>query len=204
MSAIAENQKDQVLFDPKLQILTLPVLPGEHKIVSPKEYSETIAVQTLLGSCVAACIRDKKTGIGGLNHFLLPKETGTSDGLASARYGIHAMEMLINSILVGGVQKSDLEAKVFGGANVLQGISGTSIGEKNSRFVQEYLDTEKINVVASDLGGDRARKVYFIPKTGQVLVQNLSPSSEKTALNLERSYSKTLPTKQPKGGVDLF
>jgi len=204
MDAAIKAVNDQALFDPKLQILTLPVLPGEHKIISPKDYAEPVAVQTLLGSCVAACIRDTKSGIGGLNHFLLPKETGKTDGETSARYGIHAMEMLINSILAGGVPKSNLEAKVFGGANVLQGISGTSIGEKNSKFVQEYLNAENIRVVASDLGGDRARKVYFIPETGKVLVQNLSPSSEQSALKLEQSYSKELPLKQPSGGVDLF
>lgn len=198
------EENDRFVFDSKLQLMTITVLPGEHKIVNPQEFRNTIAVQTLLGSCVSACIRDKNSGKGGLNHFLLPKESGNNDTMSSARYGIHAMEMLINSILKSGVSKCDLEAKVFGGANVLRGISGISIGEKNSKFVKEYLDAENIKVVASDLGGERARKIYFIPKTGQVLVQNLSPSSEQSALKLEKSYSIDLPMQQPKGGVDLF
>lgn len=204
MNQISAMRCDQGFMDPKLQIWTIPVLPGEQKVITGNEPAKTVALQTLLGSCVAACIRDKKSGLGGLNHFLLPSEKGPSDGSASSRYGIHAMELLINSILKMGALKIDLEAKVFGGANVLHGVTGAGVGEKNAQFVLKYLKDEQISVAASDLGGDRARKIYFIPETGRVLVQNLSPSVEKTALELEKKYSTQLPEKPKSGQVDLF
>lgn len=204
MNDMSAARCDQGFLDPKLQMWTIPVLPGEQKVVDARDYKETVALQTLLGSCVAACIRDRESGYGGLNHFLLPNERGNGDGAASSRYGIHAMELLINSILKTGAQKPNLEAKVFGGANVLQGVTGASVGANNAKFVLNYLRDERIEVAAKDLGGDRARKIYFIPLTGRVLVQNLSQNTERSALEQEKKYQKTLPQKPKAGAVDLF
>ncbi len=204
MNSMSPVRSDDGFVDPKLQIWTIPVLPGDQKVIHGNDGNGEVALQTLLGSCVAACIRDRETGVGGLNHFLLPSDKEPADGSVSARYGIHAMELLINSILKTGALKSNLEAKVFGGANVLQGMSGASVGAKNCKFVLSYLQDEQIAVAASDLGGEKARKIYFIPITGKVLVQHLSPSVEKSTLEQEKSYQRALPKAAKSGQVDLF
>ena len=203
MSSLSPHQQEGFL-DPKLQVWIIPVLPGEHKIVGPDTHLGSVAIQTLLGSCVAACIRDTENGFGGLNHFLLPSDSGAQSGMASSRYGVHAMELLINSMLKSGSLKSNLEAKVFGGANVLKNVTGDSIGEKNAQFVMDYLNAENIPVAAADLGGSRARKVFYFPLTGRVLVQNLTQAVGKNAFELERSYQRKLPEKPVAGPIDLF
>lgn len=199
MSAL--QNENAVYFESKVNSKVYPVLPGYHKVMDDPE----IAITTLLGSCVAACIRDKRTGIGGLNHFLLPRDRSET-GDFSARYGVNAMEVLINDILRTGATRQDLEAKVFGAANVIAGGNLNGIGKQNAEFVITYLQEEGIRLLASDLGGDRARRVFYFPSTGSVRVLNLSNTDSARAQAAEDSLEKRLQTetKAKASIVELF
>lgn len=144
---------------------TVHIIQGEYRISETPD--EVLA--TILGSCVATCLCDPVRGIGGMNHFLLPK--GRPDD-ANIKYGTHAMELLINSLLKRGAVRERLEAKVFGGARMLRGLP--NIGEANAEFAQWFLETEGIRCVASSLGGTQARKVRFWPATGRAQQMALS------------------------------
>src|SRR5690606_10592835 len=124
----------------------MKLLPGEYYVTDGR-----LALVTVLGSCVAACIRDVDSGIGGMNHFMLPDEGGKDVVSSSARYGTYAMEILINHLLKSGARRNRLEAKVFGGGAVLASLSSSNVGTRNAEFVLKFLQTEKIPVVAQDL-----------------------------------------------------
>ncbi len=190
----------QTACQPDPDIETISVLPGDYKVVGP----ENVFVSTLLGSCVAACIRDTRLGCGGLNHFLLPEEKGASASGYSARYGVHAMEVLINSILSLGAHKEDLEAKVFGGGAIIETSARDHVGERNAAFVLDYLRSERIKVVASDLGGTKARRIFFQPRTGLVHVNRLPGLDAKKAGLRENTLLKSISTEPKAGGVELF
>lgn len=118
---------------------------------------------TVLGSCVAACIRDPHNRIGGMNHFLLP---GLSDiSLTAQQYGVHLMELLVNGLLKKGATKKQLEAKLFGGARVIHGLS--DIGKHNADFAEHFLNNEGIKIIGSSLGGRHPRKIHFWPVSGR-------------------------------------
>lgn len=185
-------------FDPKINAWSISVLPGHHKVIDTPD----TAVSTLLGSCVAACIRDVRRGIGGLNHFLLPGEDGAGGG--SARYGVNAMEVLINDILKRGANKPDLEAKIFGGANVIDTAAKETVGARNGRFVEDYLRSEGIRVAARDLGGDRARRVFFFPSSGRASVLRLPPSASSRMRAEEKQLARQAQAAPKAGGVELF
>ncbi|MET0265243.1 MAG: chemoreceptor glutamine deamidase CheD [Duganella sp.] len=176
------------------------ILPGEYYFTS-----KDMLIVTVLGSCVAACIRDRTTGLGGMNHFMLPD--GGADGSpvsGSARYGSYAMEILINDLLKAGAKRDNLEAKVFGGGAVLKGFTAINVGERNAAFVLNYLKTERIRVVAEDLNDIHPRKVYFFPRTGKVLVKKLMQTHNDTLAKREVEYASRLK-KAPVGGeIDLF
>lgn len=162
-------------------------------------------IVTVLGSCVSACIRDRITGVGGMNHFMLPAASETSGPVnASARYGTFAMEVLINQLLKLGARRQNLEAKVFGGGNVMQGFTVANVGERNSHFVHEFLSDERIPVVAEDLLDIYPRKVYFWPNTGKVFVKKLKTMHNDTVFKREQEYSTKLGVDKAAGTVDLF
>ena len=118
-------------------------------------------VTTVLGSCVAACVRDRKTRVGGMNHFLLPADRAAGESWSSAaRYGSYAMEALINEVLKHGGARNRLEIKLFGGARMVAGLS--DVGQQNIEFVQKYLRTEQLSPDVEDVGGDRARVVAVL------------------------------------------
>ncbi len=144
------------------------IAQGEHAIGN----SESDVISTILGSCVAVCLRDRKRGIGGMNHILLP-ESARSD-IVTRSVGAGAMEALINALLKAGAVKSDFEAKVFGGAAVVAGLS--NIGERNSAFALDYLSTERIPVISQSLGGTQARRIRFWPAAGRVSQKLVVPS----------------------------
>ena len=175
------------------------ILPGEYFVTR-----RDMAVVTVLGSCVAACLRDRISGLGGMNHFMLPGDDGSGPVCLSARYGVHAMEILVNRLLTLGAQRNNLEAKVFGGGNVLPGLVTTTVGERNAQFVVDYLKTEGIRLVASDLLGVHPRKVYFFPKSGRVLVRRLRASNNPTIARRESDYAGRLQLSPPGGDVELF
>ena len=170
MSHASEQIATNLYYDRTFDCDAAKILPGEYYFTS-----KDMMIVTVLGSCVSACIRDRVSGIGGMNHFMLP-DGGGDDGSpvsASARYGTYAMEVLINEVLKSGARRENLEAKVFGGGNVLRGFSAINVGERNAEFVRRYLKAEGIRVVAEDLNDIYPRKVYFFPRTGKVLVQGL-------------------------------
>ena len=185
--------------DSRFQVNAAKLLPTQYLVVN-----DDTALMTLLGSCVAACIRDPLLKIGGMNHFLLPDGDG-SDG-APSRYGSYAMELLINDLLKRGANRGRLEAKVFGGANVLKGFTANPVGTRNSQFVRDYLAAEHIPIVAEDLLGIHPRKVWFFPKTGKVIVQKLPHAhGAKAGVAAAESAVRARLSKAPvSGGVELF
>lgn len=187
-------------FDRQFNIQAVKILPGEYYATTRQ-----MLIVTVLGSCVAACIRDRSAGIGGMNHFMLPNNADASDTVGtSARYGSYAMEILINQLLKMGARRQNLEAKVFGGGNVVKGFTTTNVGERNAQFVHEYLATEKIPIVAEDLLDIYPRKVYFFSDTGRVLVRKLLQMHNDTILRREQEYGTRLKAEKVAGDVDLF
>lgn len=190
-------------FDRQFERDAVKILPGEYYATT----ANTMIV-TVLGSCVSACLRDRKSGIAGMNHFLLPFDQVANASLVSdsARYGVYAMEILINHLLNLGASKNQLEAKVFGGGNVLKGMTTLNIGQRNADFVLEFLKLENIPVVAKDLLDNYPRKVYFFPDTGKVLVRKIKSINNKTIVEREHAYQYKLRTTQThdSGDVELF
>lgn len=135
---------------------------SQGEFLASRDPNETLS--TVLGSCVAACLWDPVALIGGMNHFLLPNAGGAGDGVSS-RYGINAMEMLINNMLKLGADRSRIRAKLFGGASMSSNLA--DIGGLNARFARSFLATEEIPCVAASLGGSSARRITFHPTTGQ-------------------------------------
>lgn len=190
-----------IYFDRNLNLEASKILPGEYYVTK-----RDMVLVTVLGSCVAACIRDRVTGIGGMNHFMLPDSRQDEDNplSVSARYGTYAMEMMINQLIKLGAQRTNFEAKVFGGGKVLRGFTVGNVGERNARFVLEYLQTENIQVTAQDLLDIYPRKVYFFPKTGRVLVKKLKSLHNDTIFNREKEYRSRLKQSGVEGEVELF
>lgn len=162
--------------------------------------SEMLA--TILGSCVSCCMRDPALAIGGMNHFLLPGEGAGDMNSASARYGVYAMERLINAILQQGGRKERLEVKVFGGGNVTA--NSARIGSKNAAFVKDFLKREGITIAAQDLEGDLPRRLHYFPDTGRVMMRRLSRKEDLVILDSERDYAKSLTAAPAEGDVELF
>lgn len=186
-------------FDPIFATDAVKVLPGEYFVTS-----SDMALVTVLGSCVSACIRDRESGIGGMNHFMLADCAENSPDSASARYGIYAMEVLINHLLKLGARRDNLVAKVFGGGRVMDSLPSSHIGERNAAFVLEFLHTEKIAVLAQDLLDMHPRKVYFFPASGRVLVKTLMRLHNDTVQRREREYAARLTETPISGAIDLF
>lgn len=173
------------------------LLPG-HFVVTQRP----LLLVTVLGSCIAACMRDPVTGICGINHFMLPQGE-LSPFSAPARYGSHAMELLINAMLKAGASRTRLEAKLFGGGRIHHSKNKETIGERNACFARQYLATENIPVVAEDVMGDHARKIYFFTDSGKVRVREILQDAARLQ---EQRYSDTLAPKPAAGdsNVELF
>jgi chemotaxis protein CheD len=175
------------------------VLPGEFYVTGQDK-----VIVTVLGSCVAACIRDPQTGVGGMNHFMLPENESHSAWGTSARYGTHAMELLINTLIKSGARRSHFEVKVFGGGSVMSNLSHSNVGERNAEFVIDFLKTERIPVAARDLGDIYPRKVYYFPRTGKVMVKKLRGEGETGLIETEKAYRTKLVKTPVAGDVELF
>lgn len=139
-------------------VRVLNITQGEFAVSDESD----LAIQTVLGSCIAVCIRDAQHKIGGMNHFLLP-DSGDDD-LGAVKYGAVAMELLVNGILRAGGQRQNLEAKMFGGGNVMRGLS--DIGKQNIEFATRFLRTEQIPCVGQSVGGEKARRLRYFPTSG--------------------------------------
>ena len=183
--------------DHHFQFPAVKVLPGEF-FVSPEE----MVIMTVLGSCIAACIWDGRARIGGMNHFMLP-DGDTADG--SGRYGSFAMELLINEMLKLGALRETMQAKIFGGGQVMAGFTTMNVGERNTQFVQDYLATERIPIVSQDVLDIHPRKVCYFPVTGKALVKRLAHSHPETlAVEERRGNAATVAKSNAGGSVDLF
>ncbi|HYD79769.1 MAG TPA: chemoreceptor glutamine deamidase CheD [Paucimonas sp.] len=197
---LEEHFATNVYYDRTFDRDAAKILPGEYYFTG-----KDMLIVTVLGSCVAACIRDRVSGIGGMNHFMLPDSgDGDSPISASMRYGTYAMEVLINDLLKAGAKRENLEAKVFGGGNVLRGFIAINVGERNAQFVRDYLKAENIRITAEDLNDVHPRKVYFFPRTGKVLVKKLKQLNNNTLVNREQDYAQRLRTSTVSGDVELF
>jgi chemotaxis protein CheD len=186
-------------FDRNFQIEAAKIMPGEYYVTG-----RDMLLVTVLGSCVSACIRDPVSGIGGMNHFMLPEGDPRNPLSASARYGGYAMEVLLNQLIKLGASRARLEAKVFGGGAVMRGFTTQNVGERNSDFVLDYLALEKIRVVAQDLRDIYPRKVYFFPSSGRALVKKLKQVHNDTIVQRETEYGSRLQTAEMGGDVELF
>ena len=185
-------------YEPQFDSEAVKVLPGEYFVDT-----EELLIMTTLGSCIAACLWDRNARVGGLNHFLLPD--GGSDAGDSGRYGSYAMELLINEMMKRGASRTSLEAKVFGGGQVIAGMETMNVGERNTRFVLDYLKTERIPVVSKDVLDIYPRKVCFMPASGKAMVKRLAPTAAAALQAQERSAAnKAVPSTTGGGSVDLF
>jgi chemotaxis protein CheD len=187
-------------FDAANAAWIVKVLPGEFFVT--KNSDEVLL--TVLGSCVAACIRDPIASVGGMNHFMLPQHKSGSwgDELRSTRFGSFAMEKLINELIKAGCARDRLEIKVFGGGNVTD--TSNAVGTDNSEFVLRYLDAERLRCVAQDLGGTLPRRIEYYPMTGRV-VRRLLGLNDKFAVDREESdYQSRLRKQEPAGEIQLF
>ncbi len=192
------------IWDSKENLYASKILPGEYYVTCEDEI-----ITTVLGSCVSACVRDPATGVGGMNHFMLPGDKtkrldqwAGQDSLAT-RYGIAAMETLVNDLLKQGALKERLELKLFGGGKVLA-MDINDVGNRNIQFVREFIKTEGLVAVAEDLGGTHPRKVNYFPKTGKVMVRRLRALQNRAIADREKKYAVTLSRKEVPGDIELF
>lgn len=168
------------------------ILPGEYYVTTHEEM-----ISTVLGSCVSACVRDSRLGIGGMNHFMLPEDASRSGRAwgaavsAATRYGDVAMRKLIEDILSLGGRAEDLEVKLVGGGQVLAEMN-TDIGLRNVEFVREYVREHGLQVLGEDLGGAHARRVLYFPRAGRLRVRELTAAPDSTVISRERLYLQEL------------
>ena len=181
--------KKRKFFDPATNRVSVRILPGEQYVA---ENPEEVLI-TILGSCVAACIRDPASGIGGMNHFMMPinEADGASQAKDALRYGNHAMETLIDELVRRGAHRAGLEIKVFGGANVTKG-SINLIGDQNCDFIRQYLQHESLVCEAYDLGGTQARRIQYFPDSGKVKRRFLRRTSDLRMIEDEVAYYDSL------------
>ena len=174
---------------PKFNRTMVIIYPGEF-YVSPND-----VIATVLGSCISVCIKDTKTGMGGMNHFMLPGDVRSEDIFlsASAKYGMFAMEQLINDLLKRGGSQKHFQAKVFGGGHVLNfRKTDGNVPESNIDFVRAFLKMEQIEIVKEDVGGYTGRKVLFFPDTGKVLLKRLKSTVDSKIIEAEQAYKTKL------------
>jgi chemotaxis protein CheD len=181
------------------------ILPGEYYVTRHEE-----AISTVLGSCISACVRDPAVNLGGMNHFMLPQDATVGPnnwldpavGLAT-RYGVYAMESLINDLLKLGARRERLEIKLFGGGRILSGM--TDVGDRNIQFIHDYIRLEGHRVAAEDLGGTQPRKLIYFPASGRARLRKLRPVENRIISHHEQLYLESIGSKAAGGGdVELF
>lgn len=177
-------------YETQFQCEAVKVLPGEYFVDSAE-----LLIMTTLGSCIAACLWDSRAGVGGLAHFMLPE--GQS---ANGRYGSYAMERLINELLKRGASCASMQAKVFGGARMAAGAHSLNVGERNTAFVLDYLQTARIPVVAKDVLDQCPRKVCFLPATGKAMVKRLALMRADELLAQDRNAGQQAAPESAGGG----
>ena len=193
-------------YDQSRKTVVAKILPGEYYVTTEQE-----AIATVLGSCISTCIWDEKRQIGGMNHFMLPLK-GMDHSKAkwefhdsySCRYGIWAMECLINELLKYGANRHDMRVKIFGGGTIIKDMS-TPIGEQNIRFALDYIANEELPMVGSDVGGPWPRKVLFYPASGRALVKRLQSMHNDTIQRREVQYQSVINEPESvQSDIELF
>jgi chemotaxis protein CheD len=190
-------------WEPETARWTVKLLPGECYVTRHDE-----AIITVLGSCISACIRDPDTGLGGMNHFMLPERDerfaiNPASGFSQInRYGCFAMESLINHLARHGAQRSRLELKVFGGGRILKPM--IDIGARNIEFIHSWARTEGVRLAAQDLGGTQPRKLVYFPATGLARVLKLAPIENRSIADRELYYLQHLSEKPSEDQVEIF
>ncbi len=185
-------------FDQHFQYNAVKVLPGEYFVSN-----ESIAIVTVLGSCIAACLWDSRVQVGGMNHFMLPDGESSDD---SGRYGAYAMELLINEMLKLGSRRDNMQAKVFGGGQVMHNFTTMNVGQRNTDFIRKYLQTERIPLVSEDVLDIYPRKVVYFPTTGKAMVKRLAHAHPDSlvAQEAQRGNAASFARATAGGSVDLF
>lgn len=172
-------------YDPHFELDAVKLVPGQY-YVSKKD----IVMVTVVGSCVTACLRDKHSGIGGMNHFMLAdngRDYENAESLA-ARSGTYVMELLIDHLVQAGAKLRNLEAKIFGGASIMGRSTLLDTAKYNASYLRHYLNKRKITIVGESLCDFYPRKVYFFPKRNHVLVKKITRANNKTILEREQEY----------------
>ena len=188
-----------------MNIEMVKILPGEFYVTRSDEI-----IATVLGSCVSVCICDRKNGVGGMNHFMLPEKItdskedswNFSKADRAARYGVDAMELLINEILKNGGKKNNFEIKLTGGGKIMSQMN--DIGGKNIKFIQHYLHMEGYDIETEDLGEIFPRKIRYFPRSGKLQVKKLRALHNDTVMSREQNYRKHLKEDKLDGDVELF
>ncbi len=185
-------------FDHHFQFGAVKVLPGEYYVTE-----QNMVICTVLGSCIAACLWDRSLNIGGMNHFMLPEGDSTD---TSGRYGSFAMEVLINEMFKLGARRETMQAKIFGGGQVMASFTTMNVGERNTDFVTQYLQTERIPIVSEDVLDIYPRKVVYFPATGKAMVKRLAHAHPEALVEQERASgsAQQLAKNSAGGSVDLF
>jgi chemotaxis protein CheD len=167
------------------------LVQGDFKVSADPD----VIFTTLLGSCVAACIRDPEVGVGGMNHFLLPGVEVASNATQAESFAVHLMELLLNGLMRQGAHRDRLEAKVFGGARMMKGLS--DIGKKNTEFAKRFLKYEGIRLLGGDTGGEQGRRIQYCPVSGRAMQSYISIAATPPVVvpSLEKIRA---------GDVDLF
>ena len=165
------------------------VIQGDFQVSS----DPAVALSTILGSCASVCLFDPDSGLGGMNHYLLADSA--QSGSVSLKYGAHAMELLINSLLKMGAARHRLKAKVFGGGLITGRFD--YIGPRNTKFALQYLEDEGIPVISQDIGGNAARRLNFHPPTGQVRITYTQTKTDPAMSHPPKPAAPTKPTTNP-------
>lgn len=166
--------------------------------------NQDIVIHTVLGSCVAVCLYDPEKKIGGMNHILMPSNPDINHYDASARYGINAMELLINAIMRLGGNRKKMVAKTFGGANLLMAVSQEkAVGARNIEFVVNFLRAEKIKILGRDFGGHDSRKIFFHIGTGEVFLKRV-PSMKSLVAAEQKKRNRIQEQLEGPGDITLF
>ena len=165
---------------------------GEHHITS----DPNVVLSTILGSCVAMCLRDPLAGVGGMNHFLLPEGSGAGTD-AGRRYGAYAMELLINELIKAGARRERLEAKLFGGGRMFDSLR--DVGVANADFAERFLRDEGIRVIGGSLRGAGGRRLHYWPVSGRALQRGVTDAATVSA-----RPAPVLPPVVAGGELELF
>lgn len=204
VSPVGSNEFPHIrrMRDARFPLEIASLLPGEFFVSK-----HPMITYTVLGSCIAACIRDPIIGVGGMNHFMLPTPNDGSGqdswGLESTRYGSYAMEQLINEILKRGGLKQRLEVKLFGAGKIYEG--NVDIGARNAEWALSYLANEGLSVLTSNLGDVFPRKVYYFTDSGRVLLKKIERVKNQTIQERESAYQLRLRKEhQQHSDVTLF